>query len=370
MIEIKNIFERGISLILLLLLSILFNQCREPASLSAVIVTDAEGQVSSDLKTILENTGLFDADINSSNAPKFSEYDVVVLNLKKANWTDETKSSFISYVQGGGGVVVLSGSALAFGDWGELSKVVGVSTGNRPAISKQTIEFQLVDSQVKSPINEGLSPKWLHAEDNLSFNTSTLVGDTEVLATAWADTLHGGNGAQIPVLFTVNYGEGRIFHSTLGIAASDKNLGPIQCVGFITTLQRGAEWAATGVVSQEVSIDFPNSASTHEWIEYKPLELDEILEKSMTYEVGKSKKYLSDFSMRIRNCDGKAETYEMFEDKILDYLSSDATVDSKKYMCRELSWIGSNKSITALEKLVNDKDLSEAALYALQRLRL
>jgi hypothetical protein len=86
--------------------------------------------------------------------------------------------------------------------------------------------------------------------------------------------------------------------------------------------------------------------------------------------VGKSKKYLDDFTMRIRMSDGKDDTYANYEEMIIDFLASDATVDSKRYMCRELSWIGSEKSIAILEKLVNDKDLSESASYALQRLRM
>jgi len=33
-----------------------------------------------------------------------------------------------------------------------------------------------------------------------------------------------------------------------------------RCVGFITTLQRGTEWAATGKVTQKVPEDFPTEA--------------------------------------------------------------------------------------------------------------
>ena len=36
----------------------------------------------------------------------------------------------------------------------------------------------------------------------------------------------------------------------------------MECVGFITTFQRGAEWAATGQVSQAVPNDFPNADAT------------------------------------------------------------------------------------------------------------
>jgi hypothetical protein len=32
----------------------------------------------------------------------------------------------------------------------------------------------------------------------------------------------------------------------------------MECVGFITTLQRGAEWAATGKVTQSIPVDFPS----------------------------------------------------------------------------------------------------------------
>ena len=31
----------------------------------------------------------------------------------------------------------------------------------------------------------------------------------------------------------------------------------MQCVGFIVTFARGAEWAATGTVTQKVPTDFP-----------------------------------------------------------------------------------------------------------------
>lgn len=362
--------NKSIYYLVLIAFVVLFNQCKEPASLNALIVSDAPAVVSDDIQKILENTGLFNADISKGKSPNFSKYDVVVLNLIVAEWSDEVKDSFVSYVNGGGGVVAIGSSAYAFGDWPELNEIVGTTSAQQQEKSKEAFEFRLVNSKDKNPILDGLETSWIHKADFLSFNTKTLSGEVDVLATAWADTLQGGSGAHLPVLFTLNYGEGRIFHSTLGMATSTENLSPIQCVGFITTLQRGAEWAATGVVSQEVPIDFPNSASTHSWPSYKPLTLDEILSKSMSYEVGKSKKYLTDFTMRIRNCDGKAESYTIYEDKILDFLNSDATIDSKKYMCRELSWMGSEKAISVLEKLINDKDLSESASYALQRLRM
>jgi hypothetical protein len=73
--------------------------------------------------------------------------------------------------------------------------------------------------------------------------------------------------------------------------------------------------------------------------------------------------------MMIRKSDGSPETYGMYEDKIIAFLTSPASVESKKYMCRELSWIGSEKSVATLEGLTADPELGEAAKFALARLK-
>jgi type 1 glutamine amidotransferase len=54
---------------------------------------------------------------------------------------------------------------------------------------------------------------------------------------------------------TINYGQGRVFHTALGHA-----MEAIKCVGFAVTLQRGAEWAATGQVTQKVPDNFPTES--------------------------------------------------------------------------------------------------------------
>ncbi len=345
-------------------------QCKEPASLSALIISDNSPGAAEMLKTIMENTSLFDVDINDDAKPEFSDYDVIVLNLEKAGWDDETKQEFESYINAGGGAVLMGATINAFENWAGSSKVFGTETGVQLKKSNKAYDYLVANSDVEHPITNGLQKRWLHGGDYLLYNTANLSDNVEVLATVRADSVYGGDNSSIPVMYSLSTGEGRVFGSTLGYGPSIDHYEAILCVGFITTLQRGAEWAATGVVSQEVPIDFPNSASTHLWESLRPLTLEEILDKAATYQVGKSKKYLSDFSIRIRNSDGKPETYAMYESQILEFLDSDASVDSKKYMCRELSWMGSETSIPVLEKLVNDKELSESASYALQRLKM
>jgi hypothetical protein len=54
----------------------------------------------------------------------------------------------------------------------------------------------------------------------------------------------------------IRYGKGRIFHTTMG-----HDPVALSCVGFITTFQRGTEWAATGRVTQKVPVGFPTAGT-------------------------------------------------------------------------------------------------------------
>jgi type 1 glutamine amidotransferase len=53
-------------------------------------------------------------------------------------------------------------------------------------------------------------------------------------------------------MVAVAYGKGRVFRTILGRTPES-----LDCAGLQTMLQRGAEWAATGKVTQKLPSDFP-----------------------------------------------------------------------------------------------------------------
>jgi type 1 glutamine amidotransferase len=77
-----------------------------------------------------------------------------------------------------------------------------------------------------------------------------------VLATAYSDPENNGTGRDEPVLMAIAFGKGRVFHTTLG-----HDINAMSSVDFVVTLQRGAEWAATGQVTQKVPLTFPTANS-------------------------------------------------------------------------------------------------------------
>ena len=223
----------------------------------------------------------------------FNDYDLIISNLGERSplWPEKTRKAFESYMKNGGGFVVIHAANNAWGEWDEFNKMIGLGAwGGRDEktgpyvyyndageLIKDTsegvcgshgpeYEFQLTTRAPEHPIMKGLPQKWLHTQDELYERMRGPFENATILATAYADVEKNappwnpsvkGLGQHVAQLMAINYGKGRVFHSTLG--HFDYSM---ECIGFITTLQRGAEWAATGAVTQEIPADFPTENET------------------------------------------------------------------------------------------------------------
>lgn len=118
-----------------------------------------------------------------------------------------------------------------------------------------------IDTRVADhPITRGMPARWLHAMDELYSGLRGPATQVTVLATAYSPrNLPYGTGEHEPVMFTVDYYRGRVFHLTLGHVGPKDAAFPeaVRCVGYVTCLQRGVEWAADGDVSIAIPDDFP-----------------------------------------------------------------------------------------------------------------
>lgn len=240
------------------------------------------------LKQALESSGRFAVDVAttppagqdmSGFRPRFAEYDVIVSNYNGDRWPRETEADFEKYVSEGGGFVPVHAANNAFAEWPAYNRMCGIggwfgrSDKSGPYVYLNDAgaivtdnaagaaghhgpqhEFQIRMRGPKHPITEGLPPVWTHTKDELYDSLRGPAEEMTILATAYAAPEFNGTRRHEPMLMVLDYGRGRVFHTTLGHADYS-----MKCVGFITTLQRGAEWAATGKVTTPVPDDFPTA---------------------------------------------------------------------------------------------------------------
>ena len=255
------------------------------------------------LKQILENSGRFDVDFvispeqgkdMSGFVLDFSPYQLVVLDYNGDSWPEETNRRFLEYVQNGGGVVIYHAADNAFSKWPEFNRICALggwegrnensgpyvywkdgklvkdsSAGPGGSHGRQH-EYVLNGRDKVHPVVKGLPLKWRHAKDELYDRMRGPGNIRDILYTAYSDKETIGSGREEPLVFTVDYGNARIFHTMLGHAgATTEDNIAMQCTGFQVLLLRGAEWAATGKVTQKVPKDFPTETTCSYRKDYK-----------------------------------------------------------------------------------------------------
>ena len=384
----------------------LLSACKNESGYKTLIITGQNNHnwkaSSPVLKQILDETGLFSTEIMTtpdkggdmkSFDPDFSKYKLVVIDYNGDSWSEKTNMAFVDYVKNGGGVVIYHAADNSFPNWKEYNEMIGLGGwGDRNQKNGPYVYYKnnqlIVDTTTgiggthgkrreyivrtritDHPITKGLPVRWLHGNDELYSLLRGPAENMQILATAFADSAAGGGTMRDePMLLTITYGKGRIFHTTMGHA--DEGGGPsMHCVGFIITLQRGAEWAVTGNVTQKIPWDFPSATGVVLRPDFKEMTLDEAFENIGNYEIAKSTKYLTCIQSHIRNLAGDETGLLKIEKMMVKVLTSnDATVESKKLMLREISQIGTDYSVPYIKELVSNSELKDEAEFALVRL--
>jgi len=114
-------------------------------------------------------------------------------------------------------------------------------------------EFPVTIRVKDHPITRGMPAVWMTTTDECYAKLRGPANNMTILATGKDHSDKPPTDRHEPVLMTVTYGQGRIFHSTLGHSTVS-----IEGVGFIESFLRGVEWAATGKVTREIPADFPS----------------------------------------------------------------------------------------------------------------
>lgn len=241
------------------------------------------------LEMMLKETGLFEVTVvtappaggdSASFKPDFSRYQLVVMNYDAPDdrWSAEVKTAFERFVSGGGGLVTVHAANNAFPGWTAFNDMAGIGgwrgrteaagpywyykdgklvadpAPGRAGSHGRRVPYAITVREPNHPITRGLPRVWMHQGDELYATLRGPGKNMTVLATAFSDPANAGTGRDEPQLVTVTYGRGRVFNTTLG-----HDINGLSSVGFVVTFQRGAEWAATGKVTQKIPGTFPST---------------------------------------------------------------------------------------------------------------
>lgn len=249
------------------------------------------------IRAILEPTGLFDVAVSTAPPtaaspgwdrwrPKFRDYDVVIQNYNDlgggAPWPAEVRADFEAFVSKGGGVYVWHSGNNAFPDWPAYNRMIGlgwrkkdqgvalridddesivrIASGDGPDTNHGARFDALIVRLGDHPIHQGMPRRWKAANIEVYNYPRGPAEDVEVLSYARDEARTKLNW---PIEWTVSYGKGRVYTSTLGhVWKGDVQPVTVRDAAVQTLLVRALQWLAKRPVTFPVPSDFPSETAT------------------------------------------------------------------------------------------------------------
>ena len=249
------------------------------------------------IRAILQPTGLFDVAVSTAPPtatapgwaqwrPRFRDCDVVIQTYNDlgggAPWPAEVRADFESFVHEGGGVYVWHAGNNAFPDWPGYNRIIGLGWRKKG----QGVAVQIDDKEKlvsipsgegldtghgarfdalvvrlgDHPIHQGMPRRWKASNIEVYNYPRGTAEELEVLSYA-NDVVR--TKLNWPIEWTVGYGKGRVYTSTLGhVWKGDIQPVTVRDAAVQTLLVRALQWLAKRPVTFAVPPDFPTDAAT------------------------------------------------------------------------------------------------------------
>jgi type 1 glutamine amidotransferase len=248
----RSVFVTALVCIVALSFCCVTDAAEKPAKIRVLLITGDDvdvhpwRQISETTREILVKTGKFDVKVCEDPYVLESEtalkaYDVIVFTIfsrRVQMLPENARQNLLNFVRDGKGFFVQHLASASFPKWEEFGKlcgrkwVMGIS-GHSP---RSVFEAKVVNKE--HPITAGLDD--FETDDEL-YSKLQGTGDINVLVQGDSDFSKKAE----PLIFTLNYGKGRVVHNAFGHDRKALMTPNVQKI-----IARGVEWAATGKVQQ------------------------------------------------------------------------------------------------------------------------
>jgi hypothetical protein len=315
------------------------------------------------IKRTLEDSGRFRVDVTEKpseiTAKSLAPYDVILNGWtgfpKKTGhlWGIDTEKAIDDFVARGKGMISFHAGSSSFYDWIGFQKIIGATWGKGTGHGRYH-EFTVEVTDVDHPITRGM--KSFKTTDELWHRLAVLqpTPGRKVLCTAMSDKNKGGTGKAEPIAICTQFGQGRGFYTSLG-----HDVKALEQPGCKLLVLRGVEWAATGKVT--IGADQGTDTVATQGGEA-------VLAAITNYKYPGSREALITAAQFVQNAAKNPKSRQAVAAKLAAMLKSKATTDCKKFVCKQLSLVGSAAQVPALTALLEDADLAGEARSALLRI--
>lgn len=354
-----------------------------------LIVTQCEGYTHSSIpyctkafEMMGRKTGAYTAvvvnDLSILEKPEFDTFDAIIMNnttirlplLADADEEREAKAQkrFLDFVRRGKGIIGVHAATDCFYKWAEYGKMMGGFFDGHPWHEAVRVKlddpghpllaaFKGMDFTITDEIYEFKD----YSRDSLHVLMSLDVTKTNMKKNKIKRTDN-----DFPIAWIKEYGKGRVFYFSLGHNREIFwNPAVLQC--YLDGIQYAlGDLKADATPSSELSSRYLKKSRAAGF----QTGVKSILAELATFKLSKNNEI-------AKQVDSYIDEHLMDDEDRLELLSAElaalalnpqATMDGRAIACRKLGMVGQDNAVDSLKKLINDKDMSNWALYALARM--
>ena len=308
-------------------------------------------------------------DMNMFKDENLNQFDTVCFNNTTrlpfhSENTPELCKSLMSFVKGGKGIVGIHAATDNFNDWPEAMEMMGGKFTGHPWGGGGTWAIKI--DQPDHPLMAAFKGKGFKINDEIYRTDPPLYSRDKQLVLMSLDMSDPTTrnvrdfkptDEDTGISWIKTWGKGRVFYCSLG-----HNHHITWNPAVLQHILDGIQFAFGDLKVDTRPKPMVSSG--------KGSRMEELLEKVKTYDWGQNRLALTEVSDLVREAYGNPAELRRIEDSLLKVLDPDAKAEraGKQFVCRQLSIIGTERSVPTLAKMLTGEETSDMARYALERI--